>query len=233
MTITTRAVKGTDLTHVEMDENFTDLRDGVDMQVPKTKGKGIKVDSLGTPTFGWHDLHGFHQIDANSLVKPTMESFRGNITEFQFAESAEWMVRFHLPHDYVMGSDIFLHVHWCQDSATLTGGSVTWGMEITYAKGHDQAPYPVTKTVTVLQNADLVPYQHMIAEGAASISGGSASQLDSGDLEVDGMLICRFYLDSNDMLDSVLKPNPFVHMIDIHYQSTGLPTKQKAPDFWT
>ena len=35
MTITTRAGKGSALTHNEQDANFTDLRDGIGAQVPK------------------------------------------------------------------------------------------------------------------------------------------------------------------------------------------------------
>ncbi len=61
MTITTRAGKGSALSHNEMDTNFTDLRDGVGgIQVPKTSGLGIKVDSGGStnePAFFTLDIH--------------------------------------------------------------------------------------------------------------------------------------------------------------------------------
>jgi len=84
-----------------------------------------------------------------------------------------------------------------------------------------------------VQAANTTRYQHMIAETALSISGGSGTQLDTDLIEVDGLLFCRLYLDSNDLTDSVAPPDPFVHFVDIHYQSTGVPTKNRAPDFWT
>lgn len=232
MAITTRAGKGSELTHSELDTNFTDLRDGLAIQVPKTKGEGIKVDSLGTPTYGWHDLTGaLHVI--GGVNDPTMDIYRDTLPEFHFAEGNEVLYRFHLPHDYVMGTDIFIHVHWSINSALVTGGSTTWGFESTYAKGHDQGALHATKVVSVSQAASTTQYQHMIAETAMSVSGGSATQLDTDDIEVDGLILTRLYLDSNDILSSGAVPDPFVHFVDIHYQSTGVPTKQRSPDFWT
>ena len=58
LTITTRADKGSELTHAEMDENITDLRDIPDGKIfPKTKGLGIKIDT-DVPDWGWHDIIG-------------------------------------------------------------------------------------------------------------------------------------------------------------------------------
>lgn len=236
MTITTRAGKGAKLSHAEMDENFTDLRDGVALQIPKTRGKGIKIDSLGTPLFGWHDMIGVPVVDDGSLTKPDLNVFVGAIKQQQYTEGDELFTKFHMPHDYAMGTDLYIHMHWAHTSSLVTSGSVTWGFELSYSKGHDQAIFPATtKTVTVLQDADTLNLrQHMIAETSASISGGSGTQLDTDDLEVDGIILCRTFLDSNDMLVSGGGvPEPFGFFVDIHYQSTGVPTLQRAPDFWT
>lgn len=234
MAITTRAGKGSELSFAELDENFTDLRDGVNLMVPKTQGTGIKVDSLGTPDFGWHDINGTPIFDSNDVNGPTMANYRGTIKQVQFSEGNQLSINFHLPHDYLMGSDLFIHVHWSHNSATLTGGSVTWGFEVTHSKGHGQEAFSAPKTVSIVGNAtNTAQYHHFVTETALSINGGSGTQLDSSQLEVDGVIIARLYLDSNDLTDSVSPPNPFVHFVDIHYQSTGVPTKQKAPDFWT
>jgi hypothetical protein len=217
-----------------MDTNFTDLRDGIGgLQIPKTQNTGIKVDSLGTPTFAWHDLTA--TLYAASGGQPaTFNTYRNGIRQWQFvAESDELFCDFHLPHDYDIGTDLHIHVHWSHASATVTGGSVTWAFELTYAKGHDQGAFPASKTVTVQQNASTTQYQHMVAETTATTVGGSGTQFDTDDMEPDGLLICRFYLDSNDITDSVVVPDPFVHAVDVHYQSTGVGTKAKVPDFWT
>tara|TARA_S200002703_G_scaffold160057_1_gene176393 strand:+ start:2148 stop:2849 length:702 start_codon:yes stop_codon:yes gene_type:complete len=233
MTITTRAGKGSQLTHAELDTNFTDLRDGVDMLAPKEKTKGIRIDPT-TPDFGWHDIIGQLHVDEDDATnKANFATYRGSIKARQFGATSEAFVDFHIPHDYYEGSPIYINVHWSHTSSTLTGGSVTWGMETMYAKGHDQAAFAAPVTITVAQTANTTQYQHMIAETAASTAGGSGVQLDTNLLEVDGVIQCRIYLDSNDLTDSVTVPDPFVHFVDIHYQSTGLPTKSREPDFYT
>lgn len=234
MTITTRTGKGSELTAAEVDTNFTDLRDGIALQVPKTAGTGIKVDSLGTPTFGWHDIIGNLHVDEDDVNRASYAVYRGGLKSRQFGTSSEAFVDFHIPHDYLSGSDIFIHVHWSHISTLVTGGSVTWGFETIYSKGHDQGAFSSPILITVAQNASTVQYRHMIAETAASVSGGSANQLNTGNIEPDGVILTRIYLDSNDItVSGGGVPDPFVHYVDIHYQSTNVATKQRIPDFWT
>lgn len=234
MAITLRQAKGTELTIAEVDTNFTDLRDGVNLMVPKTKGVGLKVDSLGTPTFGWHDLLGILTVDEGSPQEADMVAYRGGIKARQFPVGKEAFIDFHMPHDYVPGTDIFIHVHWSHTSLFVTGGSVTWGLETMYSKGHNQGAFSAPITIAIQQSASTTQYQHMIAETAASTPGGSGTQFDTAILETDGIFQSRIYLDSNDLTVSAGGiPDPFVHFVDIHYQSTGVPTKQRQPDFWT
>lgn len=234
MSITIRAEKGSELSHAEMDTNFIELRDIPNGKTfPKTKGVGVLID-IADPNYGWHDLFATTYIDETSLNPPTFEIYTGGIKEFQFSEGAEMLCRWHIPHDYAPGTDMFIHAHWSHNSSDVTGGSVTWGWEFTYSKGHNQGAFSPAKTVSVIQAASLTPYQHMVAETALSVSGGSVTQIDTDDIEPDGLILCRFYHDSNDITVSVGQPpNPFVHFIDLHYQSTGVPTKQRSPDFWT
>ena len=109
-----------------------------------------------------------------------------------------------------------------------------WGFEVTYAKGHQQAAFAAPITTTVQQNANATVYYHHIAEVQLSATTPSGSQLDSDDLEVDGLILVRAYLSANNITVSAGSvPAPFLHMVDIHYQSTGIGTKQKAPNFYT
>jgi hypothetical protein len=233
MAITTREQKGGPLTHAELDRNFTDLRDGVDLMVPKEQNSGLRVDSLGDPSFSWHDILGLLYVDYDNPNRASFNIYRGSIRARQFAEASEAHVEFHLPHDYVVGTPIYIHVHWSHTSLNVTGGTVTWGIECTYAKGHDQAAFCVPVIITVADYASTTQYQHMIAETAASTPGGSAVQLDTGKLEPDGIIQCRVFLDSNDIVVSGGSvPAPFVHFVDIHYQSTCVGTKNREPNFW-
>ena len=236
MAITTRTDKGAALTHAEMDTNFTDLRDGIGARTPAASADtGIKVGDNTADDYGWHDMHGFQLQNPDDPLKPAIATIFGTIQCYQYAEGEQTMYRFHIPHDYKLGTDLFIHAHWLHNSSTITGGSCTWGFEVDYAKGHQQgvssAFSSTTKTVSILQSVG-ARYEHMVAEGALSISGGSGTQLDTADIEPDGLILCRFFLDSNDITDSVLKPDPFVFFVDVHYQSTGVPTQNRTPNFY-
>jgi hypothetical protein len=234
MGITTREGKGAALTHEEMDNNFNELDKIPNGKVfPNTKGIGIEISGT-TPDFGWHDLIGNLDNIEGDINAAQYNVYIGGIRNFQFAEGQETFANFHMPHDYLPGSEIYVHVHWSHNSTVVTGGTCTWVFETIYSKGHNQAPFETPVNISVVQSASPIQYQHMIAETVGSTNGGSSVLLDTLNLEVDGIIQCRLYLDSNDIATSnasVVKP--FAHFVDIHYQSTGLPTKNKEPDFWT
>ena len=234
MTITTRATKGSSLTHSEMDVNFTDLRDGIGAKVPKTKGTGIKIGPNGGDAFGWHDLVGEIFARNTGPTAPAWNTYRAGINQYQFSVNDEAWINFHIPHDYAPGTDMFIHSHWSHNSTTVTGGSVTWGFEISYAKGHNQAAFAVPVVSTILQSASTTQYQHMIAETQLSSPIPTSEQINSNIIEVDGIIMCRVYLNTNGMtVSGGGVPEPFLHFIDIHYQSTNVATKNKSPDFWS
>lgn len=234
MTITTRSGKGSEVTWAELDTNFTDLRDGVALQVPKTQNSGIKVDSLGTPSYAWHDLHSTIHTDVSTpATLPTFTVYQGNIHARQFDVNDEAYIEFHMPHDYVMGSDVFIHAHWSHNGALVTGGSVSWTFELSYAKGHQQAAFSATKLITATQNASTTQYMHMVAETAMTASTESATAFDNEIIEPDAVLMCRVYLSANNMtVSGGGVPNPFLHFVDLHYQTTNVGTKNKSPNFW-
>lgn len=201
--------------------------------LPKTSGEGIKVDTA-TPTFPWADLIGEVHAKGTGPTDPSWATYRGGIKAFQFTVNDEVWLAFHLPHDYVPGSDIHIHAHWSHIATTVTGGSVTWGFEVTYSKGHNQAAFAAPITTTITQNASTTQYQHMIAEVQLSAVLPSAAQIDSDSIEVDGMILVRAYLSANNLtVSGGGTPEPFLHLVDIHYQSTGIGTKNKAPNFWS
>jgi hypothetical protein len=219
------------------------LTDGNDsFVVQKLQGYGLKVD-LQSPTFAWQDLLGAISIRGSGGTDPAYNIYRGSIRAFQFAVNDEVFIEYHMPHDYVMGSDIHLHAHWSLNgktkagaaAGTVTGGTVTWGFEVSYAKGHDQAAFssPVTRTV-VSGTAASTTYQHYITETQISAASPAASQISTGNLEPDGLVLVRAYLSANGItVASGSVPAPVLHFVDVHYQSTGIGTKQKAPNFWT
>ena len=201
-----------------------------DIVLNKTSGIGFKVDPAA-PTFPWRDLTGAVVVKATGAGRPVFSVYKGNIEEYQFAINDKAEFTYHIPHDYVPGSDIFLHVHWSHISASVTGGTVTFGYELTYAKGHNQSPFGANKTGTIAGTASAVQYQHIVSEVQISASSPSASQIDSDDLEPDGLILVELFFNANNMTGAT--PDLFVHEMDIHYQSMNVGTKQNAPDFYT
>ena len=201
-----------------------------DVVLPKTSGNGIKVDTA-TPTFPWRDLTGAIVVKVTGAGRPSFVTYKGNIEEYQFAINDKAEFTYHIPHDYVPGSDIHLHVHWSHISAAVSGGTITFGYELTYAKGHNQAPFGANKTGTIVATASATQYQHIVSEIQVSATSPSGSQIDSDDLEPDGLILIELFLNANNMTGAT--PDPFVHEMDVHYQSMNIGTKQKVPDFYT
>ena len=197
--------------------------------LPNTSGNGIKLNTT-TPAFGWADILGPIEQRGSGVTVPTFAAFIGNIYAFQFDNTSRTgYVVYHIPHDYVPGTDLFWHVHWAHNSAAVTTGSVTWSYEVSYAKGFDQAAFATPVTGTITQAASTVQYRHMVAEGQISVAGGSATQLNSNNIEVDGLVIIAFTCSANTMSAAT---SPFCFCADLHYQSTGITTRNKAPNFY-
>jgi hypothetical protein len=213
--------------------------------LPKTSGTGIKVDPAAA-TFGWRDLLGSITVKPLGATDPTLTNYRNGIYAYAFDRGAaglqEVWIEFHMPHDYVPGTDVYIHAHWSQNVVDTGGaagvpGAVIWNFEMTYADGYGTAggaasAFGATVTETVTQQGSTTQYGHMIGEVQASTSGGSGTKLDTDDLEIDGIILVRVWRNASTAGDT-LDQDPFLHFVDIHYQSTNIATKAKAPDFYT
>lgn len=234
MAILTRADKGTPLTHNEMDNNLIELDTIPNGKVfPKTKGVGVKIDT-DAPDYGWHDIIGEIFIIDTAPNPAVIAPFIGTLYEPSFAEDECAYIKFHIPHDYAPNTDFYIHVHWAHNSAVVTGGSVTWGVEMSYSKGHNQGAFTTPINVSITQNASTTQYQHLVAETVASAATSSGTTIDRSLIEPDGIILCKICLINNAITTSDLSvAKPFAFTADIHYQSTGVATKNKEPDFWT
>lgn len=222
----------------DLDEDIRRLYKAIDtgyhnnLVLPKTSDKGVKIDII-TPTFGWRDLRAEIRTRGVGGTDPNDSTYIGNVKAYSFAVNDEAWIEFHIPHDYVMGTDIHLHFHWSHNSAIVTGGSITIGADVTYAKGHDQAAFAATVNPTLSPDASTTQYQHMVSEIQLSAASPSATQIDTDNLEPDGLILARVYLSANNITSGGAVPDPFIHEVDVHYRSTNIATKQKAPDFYT
>jgi hypothetical protein len=218
------------------------------LTLPKASGSGIKTDTAA-PTYGWRDILGRLQVRTTGASAPSFAVYRASggatVSQFQFSNGAsikEEFLEFHMPHDWVPSSDLFIHAHWSQTTVDTGGpagvpGTVKWNFDISYADGHGTAggvadPFSAPFTTSMTQQASTTQYGHLIAEVQFTNAGGDATHLDRATLQVDGLLLVRVWRDSVDAADT-LDQSPFLHQVDLHYQSTNVGTKQKAPSFYT
>lgn len=200
----------------------------------KASATGIKVD-LSSPTFGFADLLGEVFQRNTGASKPTRAAWKGGTFGFQFGAGKNEEFEFHIPHDYVPGSEIFLHIHWGHNGTLVTGGTITFDYELTYAKGHGQGVFGTNAISTIVSATATTPqYSHDLSEAQVSVSGGSGTQIDTDVLEPDGVIKAAIGVTANNLtVSGGGVPDPFIHYTDIHYQTTGvIGTKAKAPDFY-
>ena len=192
---------------------------------PAAGAAGIMVDTA-VPTFGFRDITGVLVVKGAGAADPSWSAFQGVIFAYEFSATVikEMWINFHVPHDYVPGTDIFFHTHWSNAAASPNTGNVVWGFDYMSARGFNQEAFPAATTITVTQACPATRYQHNIAETAA---------VTIANLEIDSLILTRVYRDATNGADTCTDA---VHLLtaDIHYQSSNLATKAKAgPGFYT
>jgi len=199
---------------------------------PKVPSKTKQFRDIGDLRTGWRDLlSAVNAARVTGASEPTFTAFRGGIYQYSFSATVMNQVvmnPFHIDHDYASGTDLFIHVHW--STAGTNTGVVRWGLEWTYAKGHDQEAFPVTQTYYLEQAASGTAYQHMVAEG--TIPGTDVIEGTANGIETDGLVLVRLFRDAAHANDTCTDA-AFAFTVDIHYQCDHYNTPNKAPDFGT
>jgi hypothetical protein len=211
----------------------TSLLASQDLVTHKAAGEGIMVD-VNAPTFGWRDIMGRVAPKTSGAGAPTRAAYAGaNVAQYSFAASDLCDFEFHIPHDYVPGTDIYFHVHWSHTGTTTTGSAV-FDIYHTFAKGHNQANFPAEKNITITHvTTDIATtprYRHRVDEVIISGAAATATLMDNSVIEPDALLLVTLKMTTLPTLGGAGKV--FIHTCDLHYQSTNMATKQRAPDFY-
>lgn len=190
---------------------------------------------------GFNDIIGDQFSKNTGATKPSLTAYNGAVSAWQFGNGDEAMISYHVPHDYIPGTDIHLHVHWSQTSATLTGGTLDFVYTAIYAKGHNQSSgstftsTPITGTFSSIDVNDgaggLNQYQHHLTEVTISGASATAALFDRDDIEPDGVIELTIEMDANNLTDSVSVLDPFIHFVDIHFETDTIMTNEKAAPF--
>jgi hypothetical protein len=204
--------------------------------LPKTSGVGIKVERA-SPTFPWKDLIGDVSPKTTGVGAATLAVFRGGSYRAWFYGAGDLCdMVFHVPHDYAPGTDLHLHLHWAHNGTAISGSLVvTFGVSV--AKGHNQANFtaevaPVI-TISTPDVATIPQYRHRIDEIQISAASPGATQFNTDLLEPDAILLVSLTATTIPTITGGSTNKPAFITCDIHYQSTGIGTKAKAPNFYT
>ena len=194
----------------------------------------IKLDGA----YPWRDMLGEVVIrTAPGPGTPTLAAFRGGaVREYFFAAGDTADSRFHVPHDHVPGSDLFIHTHWSHNG-TAIADSLVVTLGITYSKGHSQGVFqaeiaPVI-TIAGLSIANTPQYAHRIDEIQLSAKEPTATQLDTDLIEPDGIILINLVATTIPTISGGTQTKPTILYLDLHYQSTNLGTKNKINNFYT
>lgn len=190
--------------------------------------------------YGWKDKEGPVVPKTSGLGAPSLTAYRGgNVREFAFAAGDDYDYRFHIPHDWAPGTDMFIHVHWSHNGTNIAG-SLVMNHYVTYAKGHGQAGASggtfhaeknITQTVANLTITNTPQYLHRVDEVPLMINGGSGSLIDTSLIEVDGLIMGHFDVTTIPTITGGAG-KPFIHFIDLHYQADRVATRRRSPNFY-
>lgn len=202
--------------------------------LPYEQGYGIKTNP-DSPSWMWRDIIGAVSPKSTGAGSPTRRIYRGGVIgDYSFAANDVCDFIFHIPHDYVPGTDLLFHVHWSHNGTSISGNAV-FDFYHTYAKRTGGMVFPAEKMITVsvaTPNVTTIPqYSHRVDETPVSAAVATAALMASGDVEVDGLLSGTLKLRTAPTIGG--GGYLFVHTCDIHYQSTNVGTVNNAPDFYT
>lgn len=212
----------------------TEFENSVQWEISKASTAGIKVDTT-TPTFPWRDIIGLLLPNPANLLSPANVAFTagGNIRSYAYASGDQMDCVFHIPHDYVIGTDIFLHLHYGHNGTAVDAVTFDVDAHTAYATRDEDIFTELATTPAFSIDMDTaVQYQHYVNEIQLSAASPSTAQIDTDDIEVDGLVLVT--LDVTDIPGITGgAAKPFIFTCDIHYQSTGIGTKNSADPFYT
>jgi hypothetical protein len=203
--------------------------------LPKTSGASILIGDDTTAANGWADIIGPIFPKTSGANTPTRATYRTGVAEFKFIAGDICDFTFHMPHDYLPGSDLYYHIHWSHTGTSISGDAV-FTTVFTSARGHNQENFAATVTNTITYaTTDIITtpqYRHRIDEIQLSANSPSGSQIANSTLEPDSLIIMTLTMTTLPTIGG--GGGLFIHFTDLHYQTTNIKgTKNKAPNFYT
>jgi len=177
-------------------QTTAEVQSNLDWHIDKTEGVGIKVDTA-SPTFPWVDLIGLVQPNLDHPASsPEVVEFRTGINAYAYDNGDKLDCTYHIPHDWCPCSDSFVHLHWAHNGTAISG-DFTVQVKVSYSSRDGATVFPaattlVPITVATTNIATTPQYKHFVTEVPLTTASPSANELDSDDIEVDGLFLISF-----------------------------------------
>lgn len=225
-----------------LNKTTDEINTNLDWVIGKESDKGIKID-VDTPTYPWHDLIGLiiPNTDGAASNRPKRNDFKDGVGGYSYNDNDIMDMVYHIPHDWLPNSDSFQHVHLAHNGTAISG-TIKIRIKTMYSSRDGSTVFPVS---TILKDIELdtvdvattPQYKHIVLEVPLTTDGGSddggvpgaGGTIDSNLIEVDGLFVTTMQV-LNDA--NITGGNLFIFTADVHYQSTGVGTKNSAFPFY-
>jgi hypothetical protein len=179
------------------------------------------VRGLTTHVPVWKDLLGdFSQNVNTGYLSPDVKPLAGSVEAYMFRDDLveSLGVRFAVPHDIKVGTDMFPHIRWSPN--TTSTGTVRWGIE-----------FMVAELGTGIFKDSVTIY--LEEAGSSTLD---KLQLVESDVQIeakepDTLIIGRVFRDSTHVNDTFVG-DAAIHVACLHYQADVVGTPSKDPDFY-
>lgn len=204
---------------------------GAKLIVSKASGAGVHID-VEAPTWAWRDIIGRVQPKTSGTGTPLRAAYAGgNTADYAFAAGDVTDFNFHIPHDWVPGTDLFFHVHWSHNGTSITGDAVFDAYyQIAKRDGQFGAEKNLTITYATTNISNVPRYRHRVDETQMTAAAATPTMAATSEIEVDGIIMLTLKLTTLPTIGGGGKL--FIHTADIHYQSSNIGTKNKQSDFY-
>lgn len=211
----------------------------------ETYGQLITADGVGGSSWGqlvWKDLPGTYVEDVAGPTRPIKATLIGSIDAWAYSVNDAVDYQFHLPHDYALGTDIYLHTHWGHNGTNISGNLI-WACSATLGARNAAVPYaPFAAPISLTINSNTISgtmnitnyprYCHVVEEIQLSSNTPTAEQFNTSLLRPDSLILLHMSPSTIPTITGGSPNEPFLFFVDIHYQADIYGTKNKDPDFY-
>jgi hypothetical protein len=206
MAIVTHESKAAALTYAEMDNNFAELDNRTAIKWQNLRAQiDVSGTSIPPPKIAYKGVFQIHAFDANSVQ--------------------ECNALFHIPHDFVVGSDFYPHGHILQ--MTTNSGTVRWGFDFIWANEFNYGGLVVAPDMKF--GSIMTTYVEVILDGTTqdvNLVVETPTPINLPTMGPDAVIMLRIFRDANHPNDTY--PDSIgLLFVDAYYQSQGFGTSSR------